>query len=88
MKGMTTIHSGEGYILYPRYRPKDSASMKTETKKIFDIPETRFRNSLPHNIQKYYASKLALPVILPIDDYNLNMNGVDIHNQLREDLSI
>jgi hypothetical protein len=32
--------------------------------------------------QRFFAPKLALLVILPIDDYNYNMNGVDIADQL------
>jgi hypothetical protein len=28
--------------------------------------------------QRFFAPKLALLVILPIDDYNYNINGVDI----------
>jgi hypothetical protein len=60
--------------------------MKPETKKIFDIPETA--NMLSTDVRKYHSSKLALPVIRAIDDYNWNMNGVDINDQLREDLSI
>ncbi|PMD13577.1 hypothetical protein NA56DRAFT_651720 [Hyaloscypha hepaticicola] len=60
--------------------------MKPETKKIFDIPETP--NLLSTDVRKYYSSKLALPVVRAIDDYNWNMNGVDINDQLREDLSV
>jgi len=59
--------------------------MKLETKKIFDILKTM---NLTQDIQKYQASKLALPVIHAIDDYNWNINGVDINDQLQEDLSI
>ena len=60
--------------------------MKPETKKIFNIPETP--NLLSTDIRKYHSSKLALPVVRAIDDYNWNMNGVDINDQLREDLSV
>jgi uncharacterized protein (DUF2345 family) len=28
--------------------------------------------------QRFFAPKLALPVILPINDYNYNINSVDI----------
>jgi hypothetical protein len=28
--------------------------------------------------RKYHASKLALPIILAINDYNYNINGVDL----------
>jgi hypothetical protein len=30
--------------------------------------------------QRFFAPKLALLVILPINDYNYNINGVDITN--------
>jgi hypothetical protein len=29
-------------------------------------------------VQRFFAPKLALPVILPIDDYNYNINSVNI----------
>ena len=64
---MTTAHDGEGYMLRNRRRPKDSSTMKPETKKIFDIPEVA---NLTQDVRKYYSSKLALPVIRVIDDYN------------------
>jgi hypothetical protein len=38
--------------------------------------------------QWFFAPKLALLVILPIDDYNYNMNGVDIADQLRAEMSM
>ncbi|KAN0093927.1 hypothetical protein V8E51_017111 [Hyaloscypha variabilis] len=65
---MTTAHNGEGYMLRNRRRPKDSALIKPETKKIFDILETP--NLLTTDIRKYYLSKLALLVIRVIDNYN------------------
>jgi hypothetical protein len=30
--------------------------------------------------QQFFAPKLALLVILPIDDYNYNINGINIAN--------
>jgi hypothetical protein len=36
--------------------------------------------------QRFFAPKLALLVILPIDDYNYNINGVDIADQLRAEM--
>jgi hypothetical protein len=30
--------------------------------------------------QRFFAPKLALPVILPINDYNYNINSVNITN--------
>jgi len=56
------------------------------TKAIFNIP--RFKNMLAKDVRKFYSSKLALLVILPIDDYNYNINGVNLANQLRENVSI
>ena len=60
--------------------------MRPETRRIFDIPHGS--NILDIDVRKYHSSKLALPVVVVIDDYNWNMGGVDIHDQLREDLSI
>ncbi len=60
--------------------------MIATTKSIFDI--LRSTNMLASDVQKFYSSKLALLVILLIDDYNYNMNRVDITDQLREDLLI
>ena len=73
-------------MLRNRRRPKELASIKPETKKIFDIPETP--NMLSTDIRKYHSSKLALLVVRAIDDYNYNMNGVDLNDQLREDLLV
>ena len=56
------------------------------TKAIFNI--LRFKNMLAKDVRKFHSSKLALPVILPIDDYNYNMNGVNLANQLRENVFI
>jgi hypothetical protein len=55
-------------------------------KAIFDIP--RSKNILAKDVRKFYSSKLALPVILSIDDYNHNINRVNLIDQLREDVSI
>jgi hypothetical protein len=37
--------------------------------------------------QRFFAPKLILPIILPIDDYNYNINRVDITDQLRSDFT-
>jgi hypothetical protein len=37
--------------------------------------------------QRFFAPKLALLVILPINDYNYNINSVNITNQLRAEIS-
>ena len=65
---------------------KDLGLMIKETKSIFDIPHSK--NMLAKDVKKIHSSKLALPVIFLIDDYNYNMGGVNIADQLREDLSI
>jgi len=83
---MTIAHDREGYMLRNRRRPKDSGSIIKETKSIFDI--LHFENMLAKDVKKIHSSKLALPVIFLIDDYNYNMGGVNIADQLREDLSI
>ena len=86
VRGMTTVHDGKGYMIRPRRRPKDSSSMMASTRSIFDIPcpDTQFER----NFKKDHSSKLALPVTRPIDDYNYNMNGVNMADQFREDLTI
>jgi hypothetical protein len=86
VRGMTTAHDGEGYMLRNRRRPKQSSSMNPLTRSIFDIPKST--NMPPVEARKFYSSKLALPVIRAIDDYNYNMNGVNIADQLREEYSI
>ena len=48
------------------------------TKAIFNI--LRFKNILAKDVRKFYSSKLALPVILPINDYNYNINRVNLAN--------
>jgi hypothetical protein len=45
-------------------------------KAIFDILYSK--NMLAKDVQKFYSSKLALLVILPIDDYNHNINRVNL----------
>ena len=55
-------------------------------KEIFQVPKSN--EILVKETKKYYTSKLALLVIRAINDYNYNMNEVDITNQLREEYSI
>jgi len=63
-------------MLRNRRRPKDLSTIMPAIKAIFNIP--RFENMLAKDIRKFYSSKLALPVILPINDYNYNINGVNL----------
>jgi hypothetical protein len=65
-------------MLCNRQRLKDLNLMKPETKKIFNILNAL--NILGTNVCKYHLSKLALLVIYAIDDYNYNINSVDIHD--------
>ena len=83
---MTTVHTRKGYIIRPRRRPKDSSLMMPLTRSIFNIP--RSDTMLEKDLKKYYSSKLALPITRLIDDYNNNINRVNLADQLREDLTI
>jgi hypothetical protein len=85
VKGITTVHDGSGYILQNRRRLKDSSSMPKTTKSIFDIP--RSESDLTQDY-KTHVSRMAMPVVRPIWDYNNGMNSVDTADQLRQDLSI
>jgi hypothetical protein len=86
VKGMITAHNREGYMLRNRRRPKDSSTMPTATKSIFEIPKAD--NMTSQEARKFFSSKLALPVIRAIDDYNYFMNSVDLADQLRTEYSI
>ena len=92
VKLMSTVHDGTGYQLRPRRRPKNTSTMTASTRAIFELPGMPPVHHEPGHIiveaaQRFFAPKLALPVILPIDDYNYNMNGVDIADQLRAEMS-
>jgi hypothetical protein len=76
MSSSPAFDDDEGYMLRNRRRPKDSSSIMPATKAIFDIP--RSENMLAKDVRKFYLSKLALPVILLIDDYNYNINRVNL----------
>jgi len=78
MRGITIAHNGEGYMLCNRRRLKDSSTIMPAIKAIFNIP--RSKNMLAKDVRKFYSSKLALPVILPINDYNYNINKVNLAN--------
>ena len=78
MRGITIAHDREGYMLRNRRRLKDSSTIMPATKAIFNI--LRSKNILAKDVRKFYSSKLALPVILPINDYNYNINRVNLAN--------
>jgi hypothetical protein len=66
--------------------------MTASTRAIFELPGIPLVYHEPGYIvveaaQRFFAPKLALPVILPIDDYNYNINGVNIADQLRADMT-
>jgi hypothetical protein len=61
--------------------------MTATTRVIFELPGIPIVYHEPGHIvveaaQRFFAPKLALLVILPINDYNYNINSVDITNQL------
>jgi hypothetical protein len=60
--------------------------MEAQTKQIFQV--LKVNGMTEQQAKKYYSSKLALLVIRAIDDYNYNMNGVDLADQFREECSI
>jgi hypothetical protein len=73
---MTIAHNGEGYMLHNRRRLKDLSTIMPTTKAIFNI--LRSKNILAKDVRKFYSSKLALLVILLINDYNYNINRVNL----------
>jgi len=78
VQGITIAYNKEGYILRNRRRLKDLSTIMPATKAIFNI--LRSKNILAKDVRKFYSSKLALPVILPINDYNYNINRVNLAN--------
>jgi hypothetical protein len=57
--------------------------MPASTRAIFKLPRMPLVHYKPDYItvevaQQFFAPKLALLIILPIDDYNYNINRVDI----------
>jgi hypothetical protein len=80
---MSTVHDGTRYQLRPYRRPKNTSTITTNTRAIFELPSIPLVYHEPGYIiikatQRFFAPKLALLVILPIDDYNYNINGVNI----------
>jgi hypothetical protein len=89
---MSIIYDDRGYQLRPRRRPKTTSTMPASTRAIFELPRMPLVHHKPDYIiveiaQRFFAPKLTLPIILPINDYNYNINGVDIADQLRGDLT-
>ncbi len=83
---MSTIYKGIGYKLRPHYWLKDSTSIKPSTKAIFNILQAN--DILKEFARRIFSSKLALPIIETVDDYNYNMNGVDRADQLRAEFKV
>jgi hypothetical protein len=59
--------------------------MTTGTRAIFKLPSMPLVYHEPSYIvieatQRFFAPKLALPVILPINNYNYNINSINITN--------
>jgi hypothetical protein len=80
---MSIIYDDRGYQLRPRRRPKITSTMPASTRAIFELPGMPLVHYKPDHItvevaQRFFALKLTLPIILPIDDYNYNINRVDI----------
>jgi hypothetical protein len=80
---MSTVYDGSGYQLRPRRRPKITSTMTASTRAIFELPSMPLVYHEPSYIvveaaQRFLAPKLALPVILPINNYNYNINSVNI----------
>ncbi|KAL5316185.1 hypothetical protein ACEPPN_017063 [Leptodophora sp. 'Broadleaf-Isolate-01'] len=72
---LPTIHDAMGFILQHRRRPRVPTNMNPATKAIFTLPPPQNHDFLtPALAKRFLASKLALPVTIPIDDYNYNMN--------------
>jgi hypothetical protein len=59
--------------------------MPTIIRAIFKLPRMPLVHYKPNHItvevtQRFFALKLALFIVLPINDYNYNINRVDIAN--------
>jgi hypothetical protein len=80
---MSTVYDGTRYQLRPYRRLKNTATITISTRAIFELPGIPLVYHEPGHIvvkaaQRFFAPKLALLVILPINDYNYNINSVDI----------
>ena len=74
VKLMSTVHNGTGYQFRPRRRPRNTSTMTASIKAIFELPGMPpVHHESGHMVieaaQRFFALRLALPVILPIDDY-------------------
>jgi hypothetical protein len=90
---MSTIYDGSGYQLRPHRRPKITSTMTANTRAIFELPGMPLVHYEPGHIiveaaQRFLTPKLALPVILLINDYNYNINGVNIADQLCAEITM
>ena len=89
---MSTVYDSTRYQLRPYRRPKNTSTMTVGIRAIFELfsmPPVHHEPShiVVEVIQRFFTPKLALPVILLIDDYNYNINGIDITDQLRAEMT-
>jgi hypothetical protein len=73
-------------MLRNQYYLKDSSLIKTITKQIFQV--LKIDQMTQVEAKKCYSNKLVLLVIRAINDYNYNINGVDLIDQFKEECSI
>jgi hypothetical protein len=80
------VYNGLRYMLCNRYCIKDSSLIESIIKQIFQI--LKIKRMMQVKAKKSYSSKLALLIIQVINDYNYNMNGVDLIDQYKKECSI
>ena len=76
---LTTIHSGDQFIIRLRRRPRDTSTSAVVTQ----TPFIRNSTILADQELQFDPYRRALPIPIQIDDYNSYMNGCDIADQLR-----
>ena len=87
---MSTIHTGNGFILRLRRRLRDTSSGLPEARRPFDFTrDTDNNTNIKANLrdqqksQSFSVYRVMLPIPVYIDYYNHFMGGVDIADQLR-----
>ena len=90
---MSIIYNNKRYLFRQRRRLEISFIMPVFTRIIFELLRMLLIHYKPDYmtvevIQRFFAFKLALSIVLLINDYNYNINRVDIINQLRSDLTL